>query len=156
MNNEPKHFYVTLLSTASQHIYPDNTHYDFIVELAQTIDLGNNDRLEVGLSEYACHPPKPGTHQAFAVIGQSRALIYCNLITPQFVGGHLVRCLRTISIPSQYCDHKFTNIHYLPVEKRFVRHVHIQIKTADNKYAAFPDCRTPSVIVLHFRRIPTW
>jgi hypothetical protein len=49
--NDPKHFYVTLLSTASQNIYPDNTHYDFIVDLAQTIDLGNNDRWEVGLHE---------------------------------------------------------------------------------------------------------
>jgi hypothetical protein len=40
--NDPKHFYVTLFSTASQHIFP-NTHYDFIVEQAQTIDLGNKD-----------------------------------------------------------------------------------------------------------------
>ena len=69
MNNISKHFYVTLLSTASQHIYPDNTHYDFIVELAQTIDLGNNDRLEVGLSEYVCPSRKLGTHQTFAVAG---------------------------------------------------------------------------------------
>ena len=156
MNNDPKHFYVTLLSTASQHICPNNTHNDFIIELAQTIDLGNNDNWEVGLSEYACPPPKPWTHQAFAVVGQYRALIYCKLITPQFVGVQLVRCLRTITIPSQYCDYKFTKIHYLPVEKSFIRHVHIQIKTADIKSAAFPDGRTPSVIVLHFRRIPTW
>jgi hypothetical protein len=154
MNNDPKHFYVTLLSTASQRICPDNTHYDFIVDLAQTIDLGNNDRWEVGLSEYACPPPKPGTHQAFD-IGQSRALVYCNLITPQFVGGQLVRCLRTVTILSQYCDYKFTNVHYLPVEKSLIRHVHIQIKTADGKSAAFPGGRTP-VIVLHFRLIPTW
>jgi hypothetical protein len=62
MNDDPKHFYVTLFSTASQHIYPDNTHYDFIVELAQAIDLGNNDTWEVGLCEYACPPPKLGTH----------------------------------------------------------------------------------------------
>ena len=126
---------------------PWDTHYDFIVELAQTIDLGNNDRWEVGLCEYACPPPKPGTNQAFEVIGQYRALIYCNLITPQFVGGQLVRCLRTITIPSQYCIHKFINIHYLPVEKRFICHVHIQIKTADGKSAALPDGSTPSVIV---------
>jgi hypothetical protein len=117
MNNDTKHFYGTLFSTASQRICPDNTHYDFIVELAQTIDLGNNDTWEVGLSEYACPPPKPGTHQAFDVVGHSRALIYCNLITPQFVGGQLVRCLRTITIPSLYCDYKFINICYLPVEK---------------------------------------
>ena len=101
MNNDPKHFYMTLLSTASQHINPDNTQYDFIFELAQTINLGNNDRWEVGLSEYAFPPQQLGNHQAFAVIGQSRALIYCNLITPQFVGVQLIRCLRTTTITSQ-------------------------------------------------------
>jgi len=57
-NNDPKHFYLKLLSTALQHIYPDNTHYDFIVELAQTIDLSNNYKWEVGLSGYACPPTK--------------------------------------------------------------------------------------------------
>ena len=156
MSDDPKHFYVTLLSTASQNIYPDNTHYDFIVQLAQTIDLGNNDRWEAGLCKYVCPPPKRGAHQAFDIVGQSRALIYCNLIAPQFVGGQLVRCLRTITIPSQYCNYSFHNIHYVPVEKQLIRHVHIQIKTADGKTAVSPDGRSPSVIVLHFRPIPTW
>ena len=156
MNNDPKYFYVTLLCTASQHIYLGNTHYDFIVELAQTIDLGNNHKWEVGLSEYTCPPPKPGTHQAFEFVRQSRALIYFNLITTQLVGGQLVRCLSTITIPSQYYNYKFSNIHYLPVERRFIRHTHIQIKTADGKSAAFPDSKTPSVYVLHYRRMPIW
>jgi len=111
MNDDPKHFYVTLFSTAFQHVYPVNTHYDFIVELAQSIDLGNNDRWEVGLREYACPPTKLGTHQAFVIVGQSRALIYCNLIALQFVGGKFVRCLRNITIPSQYCNYSFHNIH---------------------------------------------
>jgi hypothetical protein len=117
MHDDPKHFYVTLFSTASQHIYPDNTHYDFIVELTQAIDLGSNDKWEVGLCEYACTPPKFGTHQAFDIVGQSRGLIYCNLTAPQFVGDQLVRCLRTITIPSQYRNYNF-HIYYVPVEKR--------------------------------------
>ena len=33
------------------YMYPDNTNYDFIIELAEIIDLGNNDKWEVGLSE---------------------------------------------------------------------------------------------------------
>ena len=106
-----------------------------------------------GLCEYACPPPKLGTHQSFDIVGQSRALIYCNLIAPQFVG-QLVRCLRNITIPSQYCNYSYQNIHYVPVEKRLVLHVHIQIKTADGKTAAFPDGKSPSVILLYFRRIP--
>ena len=93
------------------------------MELAQIIDLGNNHEWEFGLSVYACPPPKPCTHQVFAVDGNTRASIYCNLIAPQFVGGQIVRCLRTITMPSQYCDHKFTNILYLQVEKCFIRHV---------------------------------
>ena len=109
---------MTLFSTASQHIYPDNNYYNFIVELAQVIYLGSNDRWEIGLCEYACPPPKIGTHQAFDIVGESRALIYCNLIVPQFIGDQLDRCLRTISIPSQYCNYNFHNIYYVPVEKR--------------------------------------
>ena len=112
----------------------------------QTIDLGNNDKWDVGLCEHAFPPPKLVTHQAFEVVEQSKALIYCNLITPQFVGGQLVRCLRTNTFPSQYSDKKITTVHYLPVERRFIRHIHIQIKTADGKSA-------PSVGVLYFRRI---
>ena len=109
---------MTLFSTTSKHIYPDNTLYDFVVELAQKNELDNKDRWEIGLCEYACPPPKSGAHQAFVIAGQSSALIYCNLITPLFVGGQLVRCLRAVTIPSQYCDYKFHNFHYVPVEKR--------------------------------------
>ena len=85
-----------LFSTASQHIYPDYTYYDFVVELAQTIDLVNNDQWEIGLCEYACPPPKLGAHQAFDIVGQFRALMYCNLVAPQFVGGQLVRSVRLL------------------------------------------------------------
>ena len=109
-----------LFSTASQYLYPNNTHYDFIVELAKTIDLGNSDKWKLGLREYACPPPKTGTYQAFTVVGQSTALIYSNLITPLIVGGQLVRCLRTIAITSQYCGNKFAKNHYFPVERRFI------------------------------------
>ena len=76
--------------------------------------MGNNDKWEVGLSEYALPPPKIETYQAFRVVRQSRAPIYCNLITPQFMGVQLARCLRTITIPSQCCVQKFAKIPNLP------------------------------------------
>ena len=69
MNGYPKHFYLTPLSTASQHIYPNNTHYDFIVELAETINLCSDVKWEVGLCEYACPPLKTVTYQSFKVSG---------------------------------------------------------------------------------------
>jgi hypothetical protein len=56
MSDNPNHFYITLFSTASQELFPDNTHAAFTTELAQTIDLHPKDRWEVGLCEYT-YPP---------------------------------------------------------------------------------------------------
>jgi hypothetical protein len=53
-------FYVTLISTASQSLFPSNTHSGFTEELAQTIHLGIKDRWEVGICEFACPPHKTG------------------------------------------------------------------------------------------------
>jgi len=44
------------------------------------------------------------------------ALIYCNLISPQFVGDSTVRSMRTYAFPS--CQHEFRNVYYVPVEQR--------------------------------------
>lgn len=51
------------------------------------------------------------------------------------MGGQVVRCVRTITLPSQYCDHNFNNIYYLPVEGSSRRQIRIQILTADGKPA---------------------
>jgi hypothetical protein len=45
--NEPTHFYVTLLSNASQKHDPSNTHSSFKVHLAQPVDLGSTAKWEV-------------------------------------------------------------------------------------------------------------
>jgi len=42
------HFSVTLFNNASRDIYEQNTHADFTVELAQTVDLGATSNWEVG------------------------------------------------------------------------------------------------------------
>ena len=86
----PDQFYVTQLSNASQELYPENTIVAFMVELAQLIHLSPNTNWEVGLCEFAC----PGA------IGKGIGLNYCDLISPQFVGSSLVRCLRTYIYPS--------------------------------------------------------
>ena len=41
---DPKHFYVTLFSNASQSLYPNNTISAFTVELPRPIELGPNDK----------------------------------------------------------------------------------------------------------------
>jgi len=47
-DNDPKHFYVKLFSNASQILYPTNMIGAFTVELPQPIELGPNDKWEVG------------------------------------------------------------------------------------------------------------
>jgi len=59
-------------------------------------------------------------------------------MSPLFVGGHLVRVLKEIMHPSQYCDNKFENIYHLPVEISFIRHIYTQNIT-DSIPAAFHD-----------------
>ena len=51
MEIDRKHFYVSLLSNASQKIYPDDTEAAFTVHLAQPIDLGTSSDWEVGVCE---------------------------------------------------------------------------------------------------------
>jgi len=47
------HFYITLFSNASQKIHP-NTLAEFIIQLAQRINLGSTDNWKVGLCEFSC------------------------------------------------------------------------------------------------------
>ena len=72
--------YVTVFSNASQDLYTENTIGAFTVELARPINLGPNTNFEVRLCEFTC----PGA------IGKSIGLMYCDLISPQFVSSSLV------------------------------------------------------------------
>jgi len=67
----PSHFYVTLISNALGDIYEQNTHAEFTVELAQTVDLVSTSNWEVGVSEIPCSPH----HRDVG----TTALIYCDL-----------------------------------------------------------------------------
>ena len=71
MANDPKHFYVTLLSNVSQTIYPTNTLVSFTAHLAQPIDLGSTDRWEVGVCEMTCHPPNIGTYREIKTLTEN-------------------------------------------------------------------------------------
>jgi hypothetical protein len=134
---EPTHFYVTLLSTASQKLYPANRLSSFAVHLAQPIALGRTDKLEVGVCEVTCRPTNVGTYARVQVINANNALIYCYLISEQFVGGQYVRCLRTFIKQTTNCNHIFDNVYYMPVEKRLFQDIQIQILTLDGKPVPF-------------------
>jgi len=141
------HFYVTLFSNASQDLYPENTIGVFTVELARPIHLGPNTNWEVGLCEFTC----PGA------IGKGVGLIYCDLISPQFVGSSLVRCLRTYIYPSWERRGRYENVYYVPVEKQKITNVQVEILTLEGERVKFEDSDTPSRLVLHFRKVPlTW
>jgi len=121
------HFYITLLRNASQKVRSSNTLTEITIQLAQRIDLGSTDNWEVGLCEFNCPPPKSGTWKPVDIVGETNALINCDLITPQFVGSDYVRCLLTCIHPSNYCDHTFQNVYYVPVEKRTFQDISILI-----------------------------
>jgi hypothetical protein len=86
MENDRKHFYVTLFSNASQKPYNSNTLKAFRVHAAQQIDLGLTDKWEVGVCELTCHPPRTGTFRGISVVCETNALIFCDLITQQLMG----------------------------------------------------------------------
>jgi hypothetical protein len=87
------------------------------------------------------------------VIGETNALIYCDLITPQFVGSDYVRCLRTFIHPSKFCGNAFHNVYYVPVQKRTFQDISILITHAKVKEITFKVGVVPTKAVLHFRRV---
>ena len=93
MEIDRKHFYVTLFSNASQKIFPDNTLVTFTIHLAQPIDLGTSSDWEVGLCENTYKPPRLEliSGALIDIIRETNALIYCDLIVPQFVCKNYVR-----------------------------------------------------------------
>ena len=87
-------FYVTLFSNSSMRAYPDNRISAFTVPLAHEIDLITHS-WEMALCEFSFLPPKVGTPKPHAVFYDTKALIYWDLIAPQFVSHSKVRCFRT-------------------------------------------------------------
>jgi hypothetical protein len=75
----------------------------------------------------SCHPYNVVTYANLKVISADAALIYCDLISPQFLDSQHIRDLRTFIQPSTYCKHTFDNIYYVPVEKRRIQDIEIKI-----------------------------
>jgi hypothetical protein len=151
--NEPSHFYINLLRKASQKHYPSKTLSSFKVHLARPVDLGSNSRWEVGVCELTCRPVNVGTFGGMSVLADNKALIYCDLISPQLFGSHYIRVIRTFILPTTYCNHTFDPVYFMPVEKRRFHDIEIQIKRLDGSTASFRDSEVPVQIVLHFRRV---
>jgi hypothetical protein len=124
------------------------------MQLAQRIGLGSTDNWEVGLWEFSCPPPVSGRIKlAVDIVGARNALVHCDLITPQFVGGGYIRCLRTFIHVSKYCDNTFKSVCYAPVEKRTFQDISITVADLQGKLIPFKRGAVPTKVVLHFRRV---
>jgi len=83
---------------------------------------------------------------------ETTALIYCNLISPQFVGDSALRSMRTFVFPSlsSTCQHEFRNVYYVPVEQRRFQDIRIEFLTTEGLHIPFEDSTTQPKAVLHF------
>jgi len=106
---------------------------EFTIQLAQPIDLKSTDNWEVGPCEFSCPSPYPHKIKAYELSGETNSLVYCDLITQQFVGSDYVRRLRTFIHPSKYCDYAFQNIYYVPVKKRTFKDISILLTDLNGK-----------------------
>jgi hypothetical protein len=94
------HFYITLFSSASQTTYPKNTIAAFRVHLPRPVELGTDDRWEVGVTEITWSPRNVGTFTPPMFVGDTISMMYCVLITPQFISVTEARIMRTFTTPS--------------------------------------------------------
>ena len=122
------HFYNTLYSNASEDIYHGNKISAFTIQLAQPVKLDPSEICEVGL----CELSYPATELALNIEpladaeDNSHALVYCDLIVPQFISASMVRYLRTLNIIHANYGGEFLyeNVYYVRVErKRFETYV---------------------------------
>ena len=155
-DNDPKNFYVTLFSNASTNLYPANTIGAFTVELPRPIELGPNDKWEVGLCEISYPPNQVGTLKSVNVVGDTTVLVYTDFISAQYVGKKLVRCLRTFIYPTINGEHIYSNIYYVPVEKHTIKNIRIEMLQLTGKRVEFKSSKSPAKVVLHFRRVSAW
>jgi hypothetical protein len=89
-------------------------------------------------------------------IASAHVLVYLHLIAPHYVGRQLVRFERTLMYPTNDGQNVFENVYYVPIEKRLFHTISAELLTVESKRVSFDDSKTPSKMVLLFRRIPMW
>ena len=147
-------FYVNLFSNASREIYENDTHADFTLKLSRPADLGKYPNWEVGVCAVSCSSPA-SLNTVDITPYADHAMIYCNLISPKFVGDSTLRCMRTFPTAS-FRHHEFRNVHYVPVEQRKFQSIRVEFLTLEGLHVPFKDSMTPTKLVLHFRKNYQW
>ena len=97
--------------------------------LAQPVDLSATDRWNVGVCEFTPLPTEADVFASLTDMVGKTTLIYCDLISQQFVGVQYVRCIRTVMHPSTNYNRVFANVYYVPVEERRSQDIRIEILT---------------------------
>ena len=68
------------------------------------------------------YPATVGTLKPVLIVGETNVLVYCKLISQQFVGDKVLRCLRLFIYPSAYCNYVFKEVFmYLLNNENFKR-----------------------------------
>jgi len=104
----------------------------FHCNLATPIDLGAIHRWEVGLVNIPILPRRRNN------LRPRQAFIYCDMISPQYLGTSLVKCLRTsfYSTSSGHCI--YDPIFYVPVETRSFDSISFQIMNLLGQRVPYP------------------
>ena len=142
----------TLFSNASRKVYKDNTLSAFTVKLAQLIDLDTEENWEVVICEITCTPPTSCTIKSVLIVGETKVLVYCNLISQKFVGDNAVSCLLTFIFPSTHCKHVFKLVFYVPGEQGRFQDIRIEFLTLQGKRVSFKDSKNTTKVIPHFRK----
>jgi hypothetical protein len=126
-----------LFSNASQKMYLSNAIAAFTVHLARPIKLGSNNKWEVGVAEITYSPKKIGDLKNSIIVGDTISLMYCDSITPQFVGSGLERVPRTFTTTTVTGKYYFDPVFYLPVEKRTFQDIRIEVMNLKGAWIHF-------------------
>lgn len=78
-----------------------------------------------------------GNHRPYPHMGKSKLFVYCDLISPQFIGDALAPLL--LSTPVQYdnSNHIIMNPNYFPVNKDVINVIHVYIRCEDGEPPPF-------------------
>ena len=140
------YFYVTLLSNASRDIYEQNKHSDFTVKFAHPVDLVSTSNWVDGPCEISCSS-RPMEEETLAII-------YCNFISPQFVGDSTVRSMRILFFASSTkSQHENRKVHYVPVEQRGFQEMRIEFPTTEVLHIPLEDSTKPKVVLLFSKNL---
>lgn len=87
--------------------------------------------------------------------GLHHIFVYTDIVDYVYVGDKTAPLLRVIPLanttnnPDQY-THVFTNVHYIPVSRRNIETIQLDLRTDTGEYVSF--LSGPSILKLHFRR----